>query len=137
MYNCNLYIDWEIMGKKRILVIDDEAGQVDLLKTFLEETGQYEVRGETQGKMALAAAKEFGPQLIILDEMMPGISGSEICTQLESEPETRDIPVVFLTGILSKEEADSSGGEIAGRAFLAKPVSLEDLIRFVEQHVRA
>src|ERR1035441_8695941 len=90
--------------KKRILVVDDEPEITLMLKLNLEQTGRYEVRTENLGRRAIEAAREFRPDLILLDVMMPDMLGSEIAAQLEADPKLRAIKFVFLTAMVSKEE---------------------------------
>ena len=122
--------------KKRILVVDDEPAMTRMIKLNLEQTGHYEVRTENQGLKAIAAAREFRPDLILLDVMMPGMLGSEIAEQLQADPSLRAIKIVFLTAMVTKEEAQRSYGQIGGHTFVAKPISADDLCRVVEEHLR-
>ena len=120
---------------KRILAVDDETDITRIVKLILEQTGLYEVRTENQGRMAVAAAREFRPDLILLDVMMPGMLGSEIVAQLQDDPELRAIKFVFLTAVVTKEEALRTNGHIGGHTFVAKPISAEDLCKVVEHHL--
>src|ERR1700690_1093659 len=122
--------------KKRILVVDDEPALTRMIKLNLEQTGRYEVRTENLGRKAIEAAREFRPDLILLDVMMPGMLGSEIAAQLEADPELRAIKFVFLTAMVTKGEELRSDGQIGGHTFLAKPISADDLCRVIEDHLR-
>ena len=122
--------------KKRILVVDDEPYITRLIKRILELTGRYEVRTENVGRRAIEAAREFRPDLILLDVMMPGMPGSEIGTQLQADPELRAIKFVFLTALVTKDEALKSTGQIGGQAFVAKPIGADELCWVVEDHLR-
>ena len=122
--------------KKRILAVDDEPAITWLIKLNLEQTGRYEVRTENLGRKAIEAAREFRPDLILLDVMMPDMLGSEIAEQLQADPELRAIKFVFLTAVVTKEEALKSVGQIGGHTFIAKPISADDLCRVVEEHLR-
>jgi len=122
--------------KKRILVVDDEPAFTRMIKLNLEQTGRYEVRTENLGRKTIEAAREFRPDLILLDVMMPGMLGSEIAAQLQADPELRAIKFVFLTAVVTKEEALRSNSQIGGHTFLAKPISADDLCRVVEDHLR-
>ncbi len=128
-----------IMGKKedkkKILIVDDEAGFCHLVKLNLERAGAYEVQTECEGSKALAAARAFKPDLIYLDVLMPGVSGPEVAAQLKKDKETSGIPIVFLTAAARKGEVDSGGGVIGGYPFLAKPVETEELIRCIKEHL--
>lgn len=124
------------MDKKKILIIDDEEGFAKLIKMNLEATGEYEVRTENRGELGLAAAKEFKPDLIFLDVMMPGIDGPDVRYQLKSEKDTKDIPVVFLTAVVSKEDTEENNGIIGGNLFIAKPVDIKSLIEIIKKNIR-
>jgi CheY-like chemotaxis protein len=120
--------------KKRILIVDDEDSFVKLVKLNLEYTGEYEVLGETKGARALAAAREFRPDFILLDIVMPDMDGGEIAQQLKDDKELKDIPVGFLTALVSDREVTQNGDSIAGRPFLAKPVTVGQLIEFIKSN---
>lgn len=123
------------MRKNRILVIDDERNFTRLLKLNLEKTGAYEVREENRGAQGLAAAREFRPDLILLDIMMPDMSGDEVAEQIREHKELKEIPIVFLTAIASKAEVSAQGGLIGGEEFLAKPASPEEVIARIERRL--
>ena len=119
--------------KKRILVVDDEAALTRIIKLNLERTGNYEVRTENMGSMAIPAAKEFRPDLIFLDVMMPDMSGDEVAALLEEDPMLSNIPLIFVTAIVTKEETQIMGTNIGGKMFLAKPVKTKELIATIER----
>jgi CheY-like chemotaxis protein len=121
--------------KKRILVVDDEAALTRMVKLNLEQTGDYEVRTENQGSKAVAAAREFKPDLIMLDVMMPDMTGDEVAAELREDPQLEHIKQIFMTAIVTKEETGETGGEIGGNVFLAKPVKTEDLIAAIEKRL--
>jgi CheY-like chemotaxis protein len=122
------------MKPKRILIVDDESGFTRLLKLTLEKTGDYLVQEENDGTRAHAAAREFKPDLILLDIVMPKIDGGDVASKIKADPSLSEIPIIFLTAIVSKKEAVSSD-LIGGFPFLAKPVSLETLIHCIEEHL--
>lgn len=119
--------------KKKILVVDDETGITRMIKLNLERTGKYEVHTENEGSRAISAARKFRPDMIFLDVMMPDKSGDEIAAELKEDAELGSTPFVFLTAIVTKDEAQQSGGEIAGNTFLAKPVKTAELLQTIEQ----
>lgn len=121
--------------KKRILIIDDEAGFTRLLKLNLEDTGDYEVRVENQPANAFEAAREFKPDLILLDVLMPGMDGGDVSARLQASSSTRSIPIVFLTAAVRKEEVGAHGGRIGGFPYLAKPADLPEVVSCIERHV--
>ena len=121
------------MAKKRILIVDDEPEFTRTVKEFLERNGEYEVREENRGANAFFCAQEFHPDLVLLDVMMLDIDGSEVAEQFRSEDSLSKIPIVFLTGVITKEEARERGGVIGGFPFLAKPVSLKEIADFIKR----
>jgi CheY-like chemotaxis protein len=121
--------------KKRILVVDDEAKFTRLLKRYLEQSGAYEVREEHQGERALAAARQFHPDVILLDVVMPDLDGGTVAAQLKDDPALRHTPIVFLTAAVSPEEVEERSGVIGGHPFLAKPVDIKDVLACIQQHL--
>jgi CheY-like chemotaxis protein len=121
------------MEKKKILIIDDEVGFTRMVKLNLEGTGNYSVRIENQGILGFDAAKEFRPDLILLDIIMPDMEGSEVAAKLRDDEATRNIPVVFLTAVVTREETEAEGNFVGGNTFLAKPVSMKVLITCIEE----
>jgi CheY-like chemotaxis protein len=121
------------MNKKRILVIDDEPSITRLLKLNLEQTDQYEVREENDSTLALDAAREFKPDLVISDVMMPEVGGGEVAAQLREDPALRRVPVIFLTAAVRKEELGGPEAVIAGRLYIAKPLDVKSLLAAIER----
>jgi len=122
------------MDKKRILIVDDEKNFTQMVKMNLEETGKYIVRAENKGKQALDAAREFKPHLILLDIVMPDMDGEEIAHNIGLDEELSKIPIVFLTAIVKEYEVESQAGIIGGHPFIAKPVTTEKLIAYIEEN---
>lgn len=122
------------MVKKRILVVDDDTIYSGILKARLESAGAYEVRTESRATRAVTTALEFNPDLILLDVMMPELDGGEVAAQLEDDERLKDIPVVFLTSAVTREEVAAQDGLIGGRPFLAKPVGPRELLDTIEKY---
>ncbi len=120
------------MTKHRILIVDDEHAITRMVKLNLESTGRYEVRGENSSVNALATAREFRPDLVLLDVIMPGADGGEIAARMKNDAILRQVPIVFLTATVSPKEAGKGGLISAGMKFLAKPVSLATLVGCLE-----
>jgi two-component system, OmpR family, response regulator len=121
------------MVKKKILIVDDESSITRLLKLNLEKNGAFMVRTENEGTKALAAAKEFKPDLILLDVMMPDIDGGDVAAIIQADPLLRDVPVVFLTAAVKKEELDAKGGMIGGFPYIAKPLDVKGVTAVIER----
>ena len=120
------------MSIKRVFIVDDESGFTRLLKLTLEKSGRYLVLEENDGTQAWLAAREFKPDIIFLDVVMPKIDGGDVAQQIRSDPSLAHIPIVFLTAIVSAKEG---GHEIGGFPFLAKPVSLDAVVHCIEEHL--
>jgi CheY-like chemotaxis protein len=123
------------MQKKRILIVDDEASFTRLLQLNLAWTGRYTVRTECCAADALAAVREFKPDLMLLDVMMPGMDGGELAARLQRNPATQDIAVLFVTAAVKKDEVTSRQGHIGGLEYVAKPIDFEDLIQRIDAHL--
>ena len=114
----------------KILVIDDEPEITDIVETFLETAG-YEVESENASQPGIARAKTFLPDLVLLDIMMPGMDGYEICSELKRSEKTKRIPVVFLTGKDARSDEGRSF-KVGGVLFIKKPFSCERLLDIVK-----
>ena len=124
------------MEKKRILIIDDEASFTRMVKLNLEKTGLFEVREENKATYAVAAAREYKPDLILLDVIMPAMDGGDIAAQIQNDRHLKGTPIVFLTATVSQREAGVEGLNSGGCLFLAKPVTVENLIKAINENVR-
>jgi CheY-like chemotaxis protein len=123
-----------IKSKKiRILLIDDEEDFGFFMKLNLEKTGRFEVTTTTSGTKGLILASKERPDLILLDIIMPELSGGHVAEQLLENPETANIPVLFITAIASRTDVQSQRGTIGGRSFIAKPVSSEELLAKIDR----
>ena len=120
--------------KPNVLLVEDEPAQREVLAYNLEAKG-YEVAKVDNGDEALVMVDELQPDVIILDWMLPGVSGIEICRQLKSRPETRKIPVIMLTA--RSEEVDRVRGlETGADDYVIKPYSVMELMARVRTQLR-
>ena len=117
-----------------ILVVDDTPANLRLLSGMLEEQG-YRVRPVPNGKLALIAAENDPPDLILLDIMMPEMDGYEVCRRLKANEHLKDIPVIFVT---AKEETEGlvQGFNVGGVDYVVKPVEQTELLVRVETHLK-
>ena len=123
--------------QKKILIIDDEVTFTNALKLTLEMKDHYEVCAENDPRRALATARKFWPDIILLDVVMPELDGGEVHTQLMADPILKHIPIMFLTAIVRKQEVDENKGFIGGSYYIAKPVNADGLIQAIEEHIRS
>jgi CheY-like chemotaxis protein len=123
-----------VKERRRILIVDNDPNTTHLVKVLLERTGHYLVRQENDATKAHPSARNFRPDLIFLDVVMPETDGGEVAAQIEADPELYDTPIVFLTALVTRAEA-KSGLNIQGHPFLAKPVSIPELINAIEQQL--
>lgn len=120
--------------KKRILLVDDEVAFTRMLKLNLERTGNYDVRVENLPDDVVQAVKEFKPDLILLDVIMPHMYGGDVLEKLKSDPDLKNIPVVFLTASVKKQRVIEHEGVISGYPFIAKPATLDEIISTIEKY---
>ena len=116
---------------KTLLVVDDAPDNIQLLSGLLK--AKYKIKAATSGEKALVIARKSPPpDLILLDVMMPGMDCYEVCRQLQADPLTRSIPVVFVTGHATEEE-QQRGLAMGAAAYLSKPVAPQELLSTVER----
>ena len=120
--------------KPHVLIVEDEAALVELLRYNLESEG-FQVSAANDGEEALTAVSEAKPDLVILDWMLPLVSGLEVCRQIRRKPESRDVPVIMLTA--RGEEADRVRGLEGGADdYITKPFSPGELVARVRAVLR-
>jgi len=107
-------------GNQKILIIDDTPANIQILNAILKD--QYQIFFATHGKVGLEIARREQPDLILLDIMMPGMSGYEVCSQLKNSGKTHNIPIIFITAMVNPEE-EARGLEAGAIDYLIKPVS--------------
>jgi len=120
------------MRRIKVLMIDDEEEFCRGIKMGLEETGKFDVITAIRGTEGLQLAKTRRPDVILLDIVMPDITGTEVAELLSEDRDTRKIPILFLTALLKKEEEKGFGRSLSKYHIISKPVNLEDLIQKIE-----
>jgi CheY-like chemotaxis protein len=121
------------MTKKRILIIDDDVPLTQSMRINFEETGDYEVEIVNDSIQAMKRAREFRPDVILLDVVMPGYDGGDISAQLKDDAMLRDVPVLIITALVSNDETpEGSPVESGGQTMIAKPIKFEKLVQVIE-----
>lgn len=127
-------VPWNLPTNRRpkLLIVDDQAINIRLLHQLFRE--ECEIFMATSGEQALALCRSLLPDLVLLDVIMDGMSGHEVCQQLKADPDTRDIPVIFVTA--QQEETDEEYGLALGAVdFISKPISPNIVRARVKAHI--
>jgi len=121
-----------VKEERRILIVDDDRESTHLLKILLEKIG-YLVLEENDAAKAHQSVHNFGPDLILLDIMMPQIDGVELASEIDADPQLQKTPIIFLTAL-----GDARAGlRIQGHPVLAKPINVPELINRLEENLPA
>ncbi len=110
----------------RILVAEDNPQGSELLEAYLADAG-YEVNTATDGDSTLRLVREWKPDLVLLDIMMPRLSGFEVCKSLKSDPATRDVPVIMVTALDQPSDVEKAV-DAGTNDFLTKPINKSELL---------
>ena len=121
------------ISKPSILVIDDKPDNLRLLMNILDEHG-YEVRLAYTGELALQSVQSIPPDLILLDLKMPEMDGFQVCERLKSAPNTRDIPIIFISALNSPDDK-VKGFEAGGIDYITKPFQVKEVLARVKTHL--
>jgi two-component system sensor histidine kinase/response regulator len=121
------------MDKKNVLIVDDDIITQNMLKTALGNAG-YALIVASNGREALELAAEKLPGVIILDIMMPDMDGGEVADALKKNPRTKEIPIIFLSALISKEEEKTGAKKDIG-SFFSKPYNREMLLNEVRRYL--
>jgi CheY-like chemotaxis protein len=119
--------------KKKVLLVDDEKSFTNLLQLNLEQTGHYEVRAINVAEDALPTAREFRPDIMLLDIIMPRMPGGNVVAQFEADPDLKELPIVFLTAAVRRSRVEEMDGMVSGKPCLPKPSSLEEIVAMIEK----
>jgi CheY-like chemotaxis protein len=117
---------------KKLLIVDDEKEFLLLIGQRLEEAG-FSVVAATDGRGAIHLAKSEHPDAIVLDIMLPDVDGINIEKALKEDPDTRNIPVIFISGLFTDEDAKEKGHVLEGKMFFAKPFKIEKLVNEINR----
>lgn len=123
------------MDKKKILIVDDEQDVLSVLEEGLGEQG-YSVIATDNGEDGLALAKSERPNVILLDVLMPGMYGGLVAAILKETPETKNIPIIFLSCLYSKKEDVEKDYMLRDGVYVSKPYEIEELIAKIKKLIR-
>jgi excisionase family DNA binding protein len=114
-------------GKKKLLIVDDDQDLVDLIQDGFERDGRFDIRTANNGFDAGMGVKEFRPDLVVLDVMLPDINGKEVCQRVRSDPAMDTVKIICISGMVEHSKVD--GLKAAGaNDFMQKPFAIEDLV---------
>ncbi len=113
-------------GKKKVLIVDDDAEIVELISDVLVRDGGFEIKTASSGYDAGILTQQFRPDLILLDYMLPDVNGNVVCQTIRNNPEFEDIKIIIVSGVIKEDEIDQllkSGAE----DFIRKPFNIDEL----------
>ena len=122
------------MQQARILIVDDAEGQRFILRNIITDMGYQPILAES-GEQALKVIPRCNPQLILLDVSMPEMDGFEVCQRLKENPDTKDVPVIFISGFENAEEI-AKVFEVGGEDYVTKPFIPEEIKARVGIHMK-
>jgi two-component system, OmpR family, response regulator RpaA len=117
-------------GRRRILIVDDDQGVVDLISEVLAGDSRFETKVVNNGFGAGMLAKEYHPDLIILDVMLPDVNGQQVCELIRRDPTMADIKIICISGMIEEDKIEELR-EAGSDDFLHKPLDIDELMRRV------
>ncbi len=131
----NIPLDQIEMGKTRVLVVDDDPAIVEMLVELLERDGRFEVATAATGFEAGMQTREFKPDVIVLDYMLPDINGNAVCKTIRTDPQLAEVKVIIVSGVIDRDDVERLFADGADD-FLQKPFSIEQLVTRITELVR-
>jgi len=126
MKDNNIPLDSIASGKRKVLIVDDDAEIVELIVEVLERDGRFELKTASSGYEAGMATERFRPELILLDYMLPDVNGNVVCQTIRRNPEFENIKIIIVSGVVKEDEIAQllkSGAE----DFIRKPFNITEL----------
>jgi excisionase family DNA binding protein len=123
----NIPLDNLDSGKKKVLIVDDDAEIVELIADVLVRDGRFDVKSAATGYDAGVSTEQFRPDLILLDYMLPDVNGNVVCRTIRKNPEFENIKIIIVSGVIKQDEIDhllKSGAE----DFIKKPFNIAELV---------
>jgi DNA-binding response OmpR family regulator len=119
---------------KKILIIEDSPTTIEMLEYRLKNSG-YDVISADNGETGLAKIKTEKPDLVVLDVRMPGMDGFEVCKLSKKDPETKDIPIVFLTTAIQQKHKEK-GKEVGADGYITKPFDGKEMLDQIKKFLK-
>ncbi|MHC4068770.1 MAG: response regulator [Planctomycetota bacterium] len=113
-------------GKKKVLIVDDDAEIVELMANVLSRDGRFDIETASSGYEAGIATEQFRPDLILLDYMLPDVNGNIVCQTIKSNPEFEDIRIIIVSGVVKQDEIDQLL-KCGAEDFIKKPFNIVEL----------
>ncbi len=130
----NIPLDQFETGKTRVLVVDDDPAIVEMLVELLERDGRFEVQTAATGFDAGLRTREFRPDAIVLDYMLPDINGNAVCRSIRSDESLQDVKIIIVSGVIEREHVEKLL-EDGADDFIQKPFSIEQLVNRITELV--
>lgn len=124
------------MEKKKVMIVDDEEDFLKMLKLNLEQTGEYEVLTLSSAKDVISRVKDFKPDIILLDLLMPGIGGIEACQMLNEDPVGSRIPIIVLSA-LDKDIDKLKAYKVGVVDYITKPAQTDFIIKTITKALKS
>jgi len=134
MKDNDISLDSLELGKKRVLVVDDDPAIVEMLVELLERDGRFEVSTAATGFDAGLRTREFRPDVIVLDYMLPDINGNAVIRSIRADESLRDVKTIIVSGVVNREDVQALLDDGAD-GFLQKPFSIEQLVNRITELV--
>lgn len=123
------------MGKRKVMVVDDEENFLKIVKLNLEESGQYEVLTLPNAKNIISEMHRFRPDVLLLDLLMPSEGGIEVCEELNNDALGSKVPIIIVSG-LDKEQDKLKAYKLGVIEYLTKPIDLKTMMNVIEKALR-
>ena len=114
-------------GKRKALIVDDDEELVELIRDVLEQDGRFEVRVANNGFDAGMMVRDYRPDILVLDVMLPDINGKEVCQRVRQDSSLDDVKIICISGMVEADKIDELK-EAGANEFLQKPFEVEQLI---------
>ncbi len=128
MRDNNIPTDALESGRRRILIVDDDPAVVELIREVLQTDGRFETKDVNNGFAAGMLAKEYHPDLMILDVMLPDINGKAVCELVRKDPSISDIKIICISGLVEEDKIDELR-EAGADDFLHKPLDIDEMLK--------